>query len=349
MREVSGTEITVTKKATVIKLDQQPTIIDNNQQEIFNGAPGLLITQQQTPGQFNFSYRGLGNPQESEFILVLQDGLPLMTDWIGFPTLYYTPLPQSISEIQIIRGGNSLLYGPEPAPVINYVSRRPLPGSPMTGYTEQVGGGYGLYSTFNVLQGTNGPFEYRADFGYVQQDGQRDNSGSKLFQADAYVGYRPDEHQLWALDVTGYRVSVGDPGRITIQQFDADPNATLTPYNHDWVDRVRVTLTHEHHFGDDWLMQAKGWFTYQAVDNRTAANLSPTGVPPATTTIQSENYYNGGVDLRFRYRWGQGNALTFGTVIYHGDSPFQQYLSNDLYADRNMYRVRDTVGSGPHI
>ena len=141
MREVSGTQITVTKKATVIKLDQQPTVIDNNQQQLFSKAPGLLITEQNTPGQFNFSYRGLGNPQESEFILALQDGLPLMTDWIGFPTLYYTPLPQSISEIQVIRGGSSLLYGPEPAPAINYVSRRPAPGSPMSGYTENVGGG----------------------------------------------------------------------------------------------------------------------------------------------------------------------------------------------------------------
>jgi hypothetical protein len=39
-----------------------------------------------------------------------------MSDWIGFPTLYYLPLPQSIREIQFIRGGSSLLYGPEPAP-----------------------------------------------------------------------------------------------------------------------------------------------------------------------------------------------------------------------------------------
>jgi Fe(3+) dicitrate transport protein len=38
-----------------------------------------------------------------------------MSDWIGFPTLYYLPLPQSISEIRFIRGGNSLLYGPEPS------------------------------------------------------------------------------------------------------------------------------------------------------------------------------------------------------------------------------------------
>jgi hypothetical protein len=88
MPEVSGTQITVTKKATVIKLDQQPPVENNDLQDLFPKAPGFQITDQHTPGQFNFNYRGLGNPQESEFTLVLRDGLPLMSDWIGFPTLY---------------------------------------------------------------------------------------------------------------------------------------------------------------------------------------------------------------------------------------------------------------------
>jgi Fe(3+) dicitrate transport protein len=110
MKEVSGTEITVTKKATVIKLDKQPPVEKNNLQELFSKAPGLLLSEQQNPGQFNYSYRGLGNPQEFEYTLFLQDGLPLMSEWIGFPTLYYQPFPQSVSEIQLIRGGSSLLY-----------------------------------------------------------------------------------------------------------------------------------------------------------------------------------------------------------------------------------------------
>src|SRR6187401_2229468 len=40
MREVEGTEITVTKKASVIKLDQQPPVQANNMQELFVKAPG---------------------------------------------------------------------------------------------------------------------------------------------------------------------------------------------------------------------------------------------------------------------------------------------------------------------
>ena len=114
MKEVSGTQITVTKKATVIKLDKQPPVENNNLQELFTKAPGLLVSEQQNPGQFNFTYRGLGNPQESELTTFLQDGLPLASDWIGFPTLYYLPLPQSVSEVQLIRGAAVCFTGRRP-------------------------------------------------------------------------------------------------------------------------------------------------------------------------------------------------------------------------------------------
>src|SRR5690349_13056916 len=45
MPEVSGTQITVTKKATVIKLDKQPPVENNNLQEEFTKAPGFLVSE----------------------------------------------------------------------------------------------------------------------------------------------------------------------------------------------------------------------------------------------------------------------------------------------------------------
>jgi Fe(3+) dicitrate transport protein len=339
MPEVAGTQITVTKKATVIKLDQQPPIQNSNEQELFTKAPGLLVTEQQNPGQFNFSYRGLGNPQESEYVTVLQDGLPLMSDWIGFPTLYYHPLPQSVSEVQIIRGGSSLLYGPEPAPAVNFVSKHPAPGSPWNTYLEGIGGGDGYYSGYGAVQEASGPIEMRIDGAYQHSDGQRDNGEYRLWQANGYLGYRPDDKQLLALDVHASRFSGGDPGRLTFQQFLDDQNFSPTPYNHNWVDRYTVALRYELEFGDGWLMQAKAWYTHQDIDSRTAGNLSPAGLPPATTTLGYEEFNNGGADLRFRKKWGEdtmfrGSALTFGAVVYHGDAPFQRFTSTDLFATR---------------
>ena len=42
--EVNGTTITVTKKTSVVDLDHLPTVIDNNQRELFDQLPGIVIT-----------------------------------------------------------------------------------------------------------------------------------------------------------------------------------------------------------------------------------------------------------------------------------------------------------------
>ena len=126
MPEVAGPEITVTKKTTVVQLADQPPVIDNHQREIFDRMPGIVLAEQQNPTELNVTYRGLGNPQESEYILLMQDGIPMEMDWIGYPTLYYIPDPETLSQVQMIRGGSGLLYGPEPEPVINFVSKEPI-------------------------------------------------------------------------------------------------------------------------------------------------------------------------------------------------------------------------------
>jgi Fe(3+) dicitrate transport protein len=358
MREVSETQITVTKKATVIPLDKQPPIQNNNLQEQFVKAPGLLVSEQQNPGQYNFTYRGLGNPQESEYTLFLQDGLPLMSDWIGFPTLYYVPVPQSVHEIQIIRGGSSLLYGPEPAPAVNYVTKHPVPGTPWHAYLEQTGGPDNTYSSYASVEEANGPLEVRMDGFYRTSDTQREFNHYNLWQANGYLGWRPDTHQLLAADIHASRFDGEDPGRLNYEQWLADPDRAVTPYNHNWVDRYTVALRYDLEFGN-WLIQAKGWYTHQNIDARTAANLGfPTGTPPigefgtatpGNTTFGYEEFNNGGVDLRARLKWGEGtmlrgSALTFGGMVYHGDAPFQRYtLNNANFGGNYLYAPRGST------
>jgi Fe(3+) dicitrate transport protein len=356
MREVSETQITVTKKATVINLDKEPPVQANNLQQLFTKAPGLVVSEQQNPGQYNYSYRGLGNPQESEYTLFLQDGLPLMAEWIGFPTLYYQPVPQSISEIQFIRGGSSLLYGPEPAPAVNFVTKHPAPGTPLSGYFEQTGGLNGFYNSYASVQAAPGPFEYRLDADYQTSDGQRNNGHYDLWQANGYLGYRPSNNQLIAFDVHASRFNGGDPGRLTLAQFNNDQNFATTPYNENWVDRYNFVLRYEANLGDGWLMQAKGWFTHQDIDARSANNLGPTTalmptVLPTSTTFGYEEFNNGGVDLRFRKKWGEGtmfkgSALTFGGVAYHGEAPFSRYTLNNANTGANfLYAPRGTTST----
>jgi Fe(3+) dicitrate transport protein len=328
--EVDGTKITVTKKTSVTKLDLVPTIEDNNQRQLFSRTPGVFVSEQPAATQFNLSYRGLGNPQESEFVLLLQDGIPISTDWIGFPTAYYMPLPQSLAEVQLIRGGSSLLYGPNPAPAVNLVSKRPAANQPLGAYTENVVGSDGLFSTYNAVEGSSGKFSGRADLAFVRSNGQRDNGGSRVRQGDLYLAYRPTTASLWYVDVHNHYASSGDPGRLSFPQFVTDPNQAPTPFNRNWVRRTSAVLGNESDLGADWRVEAKLWATWQSLQQRSA----PAGAQPVTTTLVDEEFRSQGADVRFRKRWGKGNALTFGTVLFHDAAPFRQWTSTDITAPR---------------
>lgn len=331
--EVDGPKITVTKKTSVAKLDLQPTVIDN-QRQVFARLPGLLVTDQQTPAQFNLSFRGLGNPQESEYVLALQDGIPTSTDPIGFPTLYYQPLPQSVAQVELVRAGSSLLYGPNPAPALNFVSRRPAAGEPVNAYSENVAGSDGLFSSYSAVEGTAGRSEFRGSLGLTRGDGQRRNARSRLLQGDAYLGYRPDKEHLFYIDLNHHDVSAGNPGRIGYAQFRADPAYAPTPANHDWVRRTGVSLGTQSGLGNRWTLDAKAWYVAQTLANRTAASQAPGAPAPATTILTDQDFHSEGIDARVVKRWGRGNAFTLGITGYHDRAPYRQWTGTDLFAAR---------------
>ncbi len=345
MKEVDGPLITVTKKTTVTKLDNIPTIVDNNLRELFAQTPGLYLSEQQTGSQFNFSYRGIGNPQESEFVSVLQDGIPLEGDWIGFPTLYALPLPQTISQVQLIRGGSSLLYGPEPGPVVNFVSRLPDPNREFGGYTENVVGKNGMSGTFNSISGTKDQWDYLLDAHYRTDEGQRENGGSIVKGGDFHLGYHSSDISYWALDLHSYEFAGGDPGRYGYPIFVRNEDFTPTPYNKDWVNRDVLELSNQTKLGSDAQWTTKVWRGYQDQVTRAAAALAdvPSPTYPALTVIQDAAFRFTGVDSRIVDHWGQGNALTAGFVYYTSDAPVRQWNNSDIWADPNNESSRFDV------
>jgi Fe(3+) dicitrate transport protein len=335
--EVDGPTITVTKKTSVVELDNQPTVIDNNQREIFDRLPGVVLAEQQNPTELNLSYRGLGNPQESEYVLVMQDGIPLELDWIGYPTLYYLPVPQTLSSVQMIRGGSGLLYGPEPQPVINFISRPPDADHLAAGTTEQVGGEYGLFSSFNRVSGTSGDWNYLADFSHRDSDGQRDNGDYTLNAGDAHLGYRFDGHQSLSFDLHAYSLDSGLAGLMSYAQFQADPNQTTTPADNLWTDRYTGVLTYRNDFDARSSFVQRLWTGYTDLITRsdTYMVVDPPALTPEGGTQSAQRFHYTGLDGRFLQRWGQGNALTVGYTAYYSTSPYDEYLSTDPFADRD--------------
>lgn len=335
--EVDGPTITVTKKTSVVKLDDQPSVIDNNQREIFDRLPGIVLAEQQNPTQLNLTYRGLGNPQESEFVQVLQDGIPLELDWIGYPTLYYLPVPQTLGAVQMIRAGSGLLYGPQPQPVINFVSRAPIAdrlahgsSGPWGGTTEQVGGSDRLFSSFNTVSGTLGAWDYRANYSHRQSDGQRPNGDYTVNAGDLTVGYRFDERQKLTVALHAYSVDSGLAGLMSGDQFHTNPNQTTTPHDRLWTDRDSVVLTYENHFDDHNSLVQKLWNGYSDLITR---SYNPTLANPAT--LAGQRFHYTGLDGRFLHTWGRGNALTVGYTAYTSHSPYNQWAGPNPEVDRD--------------
>jgi len=337
MREVDGPLITVTKKTSITKLDNIPTVVDNNLRDLFAQTPGLYLSEQQTASQFNLSYRGIGNPQEAEFVSVMQDGIPLEGDWIGFPTLYVLPLPQTISEVQLIRGGSSLLYGPEPGPVVNFVSRKPDPNREFGGMTENIIGKNGMSATFNRIDGTVGDWDYLVDAHYRSNDGQRDNAGAILKGGDVHLGWHQNEASYWALDFHGYEFAGGDPGRYGYPVFQRDEDFTPAPYNKDFVNRYVLELSNQTKLSSDMQWTTKVWHGYQDQVTRAAAGLADVATPtyPTLTVIQDAAFKFNGIDSRIVDHWGRGNALTAGFVYYSSDAPVRQWTNSDIWTDPN--------------
>jgi len=330
--EVDGPTITVTKKTTVVDLDHMPTIIDNNERQLFDRMPGVVMAEQQNPTELNVSYRGIGNPQESEYVLLMQDGIPLELDWIGYPTTYYLPVPQTIGAVQMIRGGSGLLYGPEVQPVINFVSRSPA-ASPVSGTTEQVGGTRDLFSSFSAISGTSGNWSFLADYSRRQSDGQRENGQYGLDSGDLHVGYRIDAQQSLELAVHLYSLGSGLAGLQSGAQFASHHNLTTTPADHLWTDRDTAVLTYSNSFTNKDLFTQKIWTGYTDLVTRSdtyTAALLPTG-----STLARQRFDYTGLDGRWLHRWGRGNALTVGYTAYMSHSPYDEWTSSNPVVGRN--------------
>eukprot|EP01037_Dinobryon_pediforme_P019399 gene19399-19814_t len=320
MREVDGPRVTVTKKSSVSITDQQPAVADDDLRALFIRTPGVLVSGQSGLADIRLSYRGLGTPQ------VLQDGLPLLDDRIGAPRLDVLTPAQDLAQVQLVRGGASLIYGPGLGASINLVSRRPRLKAPLSVSSEQVGGSNGLYSTYNTVEGSDGRYEFRASLAFATRDGVQANSRASLGDGDVYVGWRPATGQLWFMDLQGRERDAGAPGGLGLAQYNQDRTVASTPHDYDWASRYAVTFGSDLDMAQGWRVESRLQLGYLDVSERRADGSGKAGL--SDTVFRSV-----GLDIRARHSFGRGNALTFGVTADHDQSPLRQWTGASLISE----------------
>ncbi len=341
--DVTDTRILAGKKTSVIDLQAQPAIINNNYRQVLERTPGLLLSEETTP-LFSVGYRGL-EPHRAQFTQILKDGVPIHAEMFGYPESYYTPPLQSLDRIEFISGGAALMYGPQPGGALNFITKPPATGTPAAVSTENSFGDDELFSTYTSVSGQAEPLDY---LGYVHEregNGFRETNsdfevlgGGMKVQTDTGPGSR------LTLTYDEYHEEHGEPGGLTKVVTDSERRDLTTRFHDRFrLERYYGTLRYEQELGERSQLEFRIFGGhYRRYSKRQDGNVFG-GTPTGTTmSIEEQDFYTFGVEPRVRYTYDafgqEGHTLTVGLLGYFSDSPREDQRGTWLGADSGGLR-----------
>jgi Fe(3+) dicitrate transport protein len=348
--EVSGVQINSGKKTTVADLKAIPPITSNNYRQAFTQLPGLLTSEVSNEAFTSFSYRGLGDPHESFNINVLRNGIPNAADMYGYPANYYQPPLDSVDSIQFVRGGASLMYGPQVGGAVNFITRKPDPNAAASVYSKQVFGQKNFFSTYNELSGTVDNVSYLGFFHRRQSDGFRDenadygvNNGNMLFSIES----SPDA--TWTIEFDAYDADHGEAGGLTLESGEGLANYNQNRYQSSvlydrlQIQRYAANIGLEYEVDSDTTVVTKafGWYYDRFSNRQNPGTANPFGgiYNGTTNTIADQEFSTIGLDARVAHRWkmaGEEQNLAAGFLLYGVNSPFTQEQGLTAWADSGV-------------
>ncbi len=330
LQPVEGTKIFAGKRATVIDLDALPKVQANNYRQALALTPGLLISEESSP-LVSIGYRGIGEPHRTQFMQVLKDGIPIHADPFGYPEAYYTPPLDVVDRIEFIRGGGALMYGPQPAGVLNYITYAPERDAAFTFRSQNIVGSDNLFSSYTAVSGTSGKVGYYAYYNHRESDGFRQaNSDYRLDGGHFKISYDVDADTRWILGVDAYEEEHGEPGGLSVAGYASNRDQTTRFNDRFRLRRYVATAELQHTFQPGTELSVKAWGGfYERWSKRQrggAFGTLPTGAAALTNTIENQQFYTFGIEPRLRHDWeaaGGQHTLATGMQFYLLDSPRQ--------------------------
>lgn len=346
--EVVGTSIYAGKKTSVIDFDSMPQIQTDNYRQAFAQTPGLLVSELSNSSLLSLSYRGIGDPHESQNLMVLKDGIPFVLDPLGYSTVYFAPPFESLDRLEFVSGGAALLFGSQPSGALNYVTHTPDRSRPFRITSQHIIGSDDLYSTFNTVEGGNEKFGYLLNLDHRQGDSFRTrNSDFELTGAELKLYFDLDERRRITATIDSYNSDHGEPGGRSVADYVSRRNLNLLENDRVRLDRLFGSIGYE--VGDD---TAK-WITRVWASDVTRYSKRQTGQGFGTVSgnqldINEHRYETIGLDSRVRFDYDfadQTHSLTFGATYMDIHSPIflERTAPGDLSSNRGDTRRFDAV------
>lgn len=227
-------------------------------------VPGVNVVPDGSMGfDVNIGIRGQ-NPRRSAKAMIMEDGMHLQLAPYGDPVVHYTTPSSALSRVEVIKGANQILYGPQTlGGAVNFITK-PVPrsGEVEGSLTSAFGN-----QDYRLLDGTVG---YGNDlggfmFGFTQNKGDGIFDGSEFDVKDYRFKGEIDitERQTLGLKLVHTRDRRNQTENyLTIDEYDRDPYSHPTVDLDEWEqDRDVVQLTHAFQANDNFRLTSQAYYT----------------------------------------------------------------------------------------
>jgi Fe(3+) dicitrate transport protein len=323
-----GNKSLVGKHATVTELSAFPEIQNNNLRQAFQFTPGLIVSEESTP-LVSIGFHGMGTPDRAQFMQVLKDGIPIHADQFGYPEAYYTPFFEAVERIDFIRGGASLMFGPQPGGAINFITHQLSLHEPLSFGTKNLMGSDDQFINYTFAQGSLGQFSYYAGYNHRRGEGFR-NFNSDYFLDSLLLKTRyyfnEDTHLSANLDL--YSEEHGEPGNLSYNDFTNNPDRSWRQYDRFRLKRYSLSLQYEQRLSENTLFNTNLWFTYydRWSKRQLGFGFGAITIPGQlnSNNVESQKFYTFGIEPRLTHEWqglGAKNTFSGGVQFYMSHSP----------------------------
>ncbi|WP_394848092.1 TonB-dependent receptor [Pendulispora brunnea] len=335
--------------------------------EMLRRVPGLVIRQEDPMGlRLNLGVRGL-SPTRGRLVLVEEDGVPVVVSPYGEPELYYSTPVERIQNIDVIKGHDVLLYGPQTVGgVVQFHTWQPP-----TREEWNVEGTYGERNFAKALarygnSAADGNVRYVVQAFRKQGDGFRNMpfEVTDVMGKVAFATGRDGEAtlKLVAYDELSHTTYVG----LTEPMYRADPRQdTVAPDDTFGIRRYEASLHHEQRLGEHTKLKTL-LFAYtmnmglrqqdfdrtKMPDTEYVRILGPQGIDGAglyfrkTSQIRERNYNVVGVEPRVEHQFHTGpiaHKLVFGGRMMFDNARRRAFAGASPTSDTGDLLTDDTT------